>query len=284
MFDFKTGIYFGLPPQEGCKRPTQHLASKPPGFFTLNTLFPQKVNNFRPKMNGRIFLLGLFSFVCFVSSISAATQGPYNRYNGIQQKSGKYVPDKRSPEFPEGDCPDNFLINWLRQLVETDMSEELRHTFQNGTIPRQLKDIDQLADFVNAPATNESDGAGIPSIPLQPGLPMSPHVEASMLFSHLPYTLDPKCTNDKSKWYFRTIDGSCNWMEMNKISYGQIGTMKARDYNQHSFRDGISVPRDGPNPRAVSNAFFKRKQKLYYEHTPLLLGLIEVSKIDIFVS
>lgn len=39
--------------------------------------------------------------------------------------------------------------------------------------------------------------------------------------------------------------------------------------------------REGPNPRAVSNAFFKRKQTLYYEHTPLLLGLIEFIMHDI---
>lgn len=41
------------------------------------------------------------------------------------------------------------------------------------------------------------------------------------------------------------------------------------------FADGFNQPRDGPNARAVSNAFFKRKKTIYYEHTSLLLGLIE---------
>ena len=57
---------------------------------------------------------------------------------------------------------------------------------------------------------------------------------------------------------------------------GSRKTRRARDYNQHYYADGISKPREGPNARAVSNAFFKRKKALYYEHTPLLLGLIEV--------
>ena len=62
---------------------------------------------------------------------------------------------------------------------------------------------------------------------------------------------------------------------------GAYGTPKSRDYQQYYYADDISTPRNGPNPRAVSNAFFKRKQTLYYEHTPLLLGLIEFIMHDI---
>ena len=57
--------------------------------------------------------------------------------------------------------------------------------------------------------------------------------------------------------------------------------MKSRDYGQHYYADGISAPREGPNARAVSNAFFKRKRALYFEHTPLLLGLIEFLMHDV---
>jgi peroxidase len=65
---------------------------------------------------------------------------------------------------------------------------------------------------------------------------------------------------------------------------GQYGTAKSRDYNQYSYADGISKPREGPNPRAVSNAFFKRKKELFYEHTPLMLGLVEFIMHDITYS
>ena len=58
---------------------------------------------------------------------------------------------------------------------------------------------------------------------------------------------------------------------------GEYGSGKSRDYEQHYYADDISAPRDGPNPRAVSNAFFKRKKTIYYEHTPLLLGLVDSS-------
>jgi len=56
---------------------------------------------------------------------------------------------------------------------------------------------------------------------------------------------------------------------------------KSRDYGQHYYADNISTPREGPNPRAVSNAFFQRNSTLYYEHTPLLLGLVEFIMHDI---
>jgi len=76
-------------------------------------------------------------------------------------------------------------------------------------------------------------------------------------------------------------DGSCNWLKAGEVREGEYGMPKSRDYGQHYYADGISAPREGPNPRAISNAFFKRKQTLYYEHTPLLLGLIEFIMHDI---
>ena len=65
------------------------------------------------------------------------------------------------------------------------------------------------------------------------------------------------------------------------MSEGMYGAAKSRDYGQHHYADGISEPRTGPNPRAVSNAFFRRKEELYYEHTPLLLGLVEFIMHDV---
>ena len=65
------------------------------------------------------------------------------------------------------------------------------------------------------------------------------------------------------------------------MNVGEYGTATSRDYDQRSYADGIAIPREGPNPRAISNAFFKRDQTLYYEHTPLLLGLVEFIMHDI---
>lgn len=228
-------------------------------------------------LHARTYLLNSFSLICFFSSLFTARQWPYNRYKGIQQRSGNYIPDASSPEIGDGASPDYFFVRWLRQVVETDTSGELKKTFQNGTIPDHLNDIDRLAIIIDVPPSG-SNNTRVPPDSFHQEPLLAPHVEASKLFSHLPYPLDPKCINDKSKWYFRTIDGSCNWIELNKIDYGQAGTIKSRDYDQHAYQDGISQPRDGPNPRAVSNAFFKRKEEVYYEHTPLLLGLIEVSE------
>ena len=70
-------------------------------------------------------------------------------------------------------------------------------------------------------------------------------------------------------------------MKVGEVSEGEYGTQKSRDYGQHYYADGISTPREGPNPRAVGNAFFKRKKTIYYEHTPFLLGLVEFIMHDI---
>jgi len=73
-------------------------------------------------------------------------------------------------------------------------------------------------------------------------------------------------------------------LKAGKVSEGEYGTAKSRDYGQYYYADGISALREGPNLRAVSNAFFKRKKALYYEHTPLLLGLVEFIMHDEFWS
>ena len=83
-----------------------------------------------------------------------------------------------------------------------------------------------------------------------------------------------------TRWY-RKYDGSCNWLEKDHTDEGKYGTAKSRDYDQHYYADNISSPREGPNPRAVSNAFFKRKESIFYEHTPFLLGLVEFIMHDI---
>jgi peroxidase len=56
---------------------------------------------------------------------------------------------------------------------------------------------------------------------------------------------------------------------------GATGQPRSRDFKQVTYADGISAPREGPNAREVSNAFFQRKERLHYEHTPLMLGLVE---------
>ncbi|KAK4221571.1 heme peroxidase [Podospora fimiseda] len=87
--------------------------------------------------------------------------------------------------------------------------------------------------------------------------------EAEELLSNLNYPLDPRCTINRSSWWYRTADGSCNWLKQDEYEEGK-----------HTYADGISKPRDGPNPRA----------RLYYNHTSLLLGMIEFIMHDVTYS
>ena len=201
---------------------------------------------------------------------------PYNRVLGQQKKSGKYIPDKTSPEF-SGNA-ENLFVNWLRSVVENSPNDtHLSQTFSDGTISSKAKSIHDLLDEFDLPAPETGNQTGSPI--LAPSIPL-PERDTADLFSNLGFPLDEECLANKKSWWYRTYNGSCNWLKRGESDIGGVGEAKARDYNQHYYADGISKPREGPNARAVSNAFFKRKQALYYEHTPLLLGLIEVSLRD----
>lgn len=83
---------------------------------------------------------------------------------------------------------------------------------------------------------------------------------------------------------YRSADGSCNWLKRGEAHIGATGQPRSRDFKQTTYADGVSAPREGPNPRELSNAFFKRKERLYYEHTPLMLGLVEFLMHDVTYS
>ena len=104
------------------------------------------------------------------------------------------------------------------------------------------------------------------------------------LFETTGLELDDSCFVTKDTFYIRSYDGSCNWMKVNQTTIGKKGTRMFRDYNQLSYADGISEPRAGPNARNVSNAFFKRRQRLTFDHTPVLIGFVEFFIHDIIYS
>jgi peroxidase len=223
------------------------------------------------------------SFIALSSALlsrSLCATWPYDRYYAQRAKAGHYLADTSRPEMT--DDPRNDFVHWLHHVTNTQDSGAVRSLFVHQTIPKNVTDLDELYNYLDLPAPGPD--AGNHSFLLPPMIPHLPSDEAGQLFRHLNYSLDPRCTVDRSRWWYRTYDGSCNWLKQDEISEGQIGTAKVRDYNQHYYADGISTPREGPNPRAVSNAFFRRNATIYYEHTPLLLGLIEFIMHDITYS
>ena len=213
-------------------------------------------------------------------SLSLGAQWPYNRYNAQRGKLGRFLPS-RGYSTARNERK-NYFVEWLQDIIQTPASKAVRKIFTNDTIPGYVNDLEELFKYVKSPpSTILVERAESASSPIGTRMPLG---EAEELLSNLGFPLDPRCTADKSQWWYRTYDGSCNWLKQNEIDEGRVGTAKARDYNQHSFADGISMPREGPNPRAVSNAFFKRKKSIYYEHTPLLLGMVEFIMHDVTYS
>jgi peroxidase len=227
-------------------------------------------------------LSSLFLLPTVLPLLVQCNKWPYDRYHAQRNKAGHFVADTARPEFE--DDPQNTFIHWLHHVSNTQDSAEVRKMFANDTIPKHVTQFDELFEYLTPPAPDQQMPDGNRSVLLPPMIPHLPSREAADLLSYLKYDLDHRCTVDRSRWWYRTYDGSCNWLKQDEISEGQIGTAKVRDYNQHTYSDGISKPRDGPNPRAVSNAFFRRNSTIYYEHTPLLLGLIEFIMHDITYS
>ncbi|QGI69678.1 hypothetical protein CEK26_002010 [Fusarium fujikuroi] len=167
----------------------------------------------------------------------------------------------------------------LGKLVDKDDNHELHNVFENGTI---LGNVSRIEDLSTEIATPQRPVIG-PQIPDE-GPNNDPKIEANLVFRNLNYELEPECLGNKWTWWFRTYEGHCNWLKKGESGEGSVGSARPRDYQQYTYSDGISKPREGPNPRTVSNAFFKRKKKIYYDHTPLLLGLIEFIMHDVTYS
>ncbi|KAK1765407.1 heme peroxidase [Phialemonium atrogriseum] len=168
------------------------------------------------------------------------------------------------------------VAEWFSNLVGKSHTGQLCDALREGEVPGNVNSVQEPFKRVRVPGSAAPVARGpIPDVQGQSTTSNAPDSEANDLFSYLGFPLDPRCMSDRNKWWYRTYDGSCNWIKANEINEGQTGTGKSRDHNQHAYADGISKPRDGPNPRAVSNAFFKRHKTLYYEHTPFLLGLVE---------
>lgn len=202
--------------------------------------------------------------------LAGAELWPYSRYEG-SHNAGFVTNPSRHPSQESFQEPTDYFVQWLGSLIERDDNPELKDAFEIGTISGNVSKIEDLSSQI---ATPQRPVIG-PQVPDQ-GPNNDPKIEARLLFRSLNYELEPECLRNQSTWWFRTYEGHCNWLKKGEAGEGSVGSARPRDYQQYTYADSISKPREGPNPRAVSNAFFKRKKKIYYDHTPLLLGLIEV--------
>jgi len=144
---------------------------------------------------------------------------------------------------------------YTRASIAHDKSGELANVFVNSTIPSNVQSYVTLQRYVahNNLAHNSTH---LPRA-IPPPENMSVAEEAIALFSHLDYLLDSTCITDKSQFWYRQHDGRCNWLKAGQSHIGSTGYPRSRDWGQTMYADGISEPREGPNPREVSNAFFK---------------------------
>lgn len=208
-------------------------------------------------------------------SAADAHQWPYHR---VHSSEPFFKINKSDPSVAAHD----HFMPWLRGVIHKDQSGRLPSIFKNGTIPDEKLTFDDLVDYIQLPGSAPEPRTGPLGDTRPPNLTSSE--EAAHVFKHLNYSIDSSCTENKSWWWYRTYDGSCNWLKQDQWNEGAIGTKRERDYKQYTYADGISKPREGPNARAISNAFFRRKKAIYYEHTPFLLGLIEFIIHDVTYS
>ncbi|KAF5710387.1 hypothetical protein FGLOB1_5501 [Fusarium globosum] len=217
-------------------------------------------------------------FLARVASFASAELWPYSRYEG-SHNAGFVTNPSRHPSQESVQEPTDYFVRWLGSLVEKDDNPDLQDAFENGIISGNGSKIEDLSNQI---ATPQRPVIG-PQVPDR-GPDSELKTEASLLFRSLNYELEPECLRNQSTWWFRTYEGHCNWLKKGEAGQGSVGSARPRDYQQYTYADGISKPREGPNPRAVSDAFFQRKNNIYYDHTPLLLGLVEFIMHDVTYS
>jgi hypothetical protein len=210
------------------------------------------------------------------SNVLARQSQPDKNINERQEvRSHQPLANTPGHQGPSQETVHQF-VKEFNNIVEHHTTGRICDDIRDGEVPGGINYAQELFGKMKAyddrPFGNKKSFSAVQG---EGTTPFGPQLDGSDLFSYLDFSLDHHCMADRKRWWYRTYDGSCNWIKADEISEGQTGTRKSRDYNQHFYGDGISKPREGPNPRAVSNAFFKRNKTLYYEHTPLLLGLVE---------
>jgi hypothetical protein len=147
----------------------------------------------------------------------------------------------------------------IRGAIAHDTTGELAKVFVDGTIPPNVQSFHELERYVLHYNMTDTR-APLPSV-IWDAIPSTENIsvaeEAAALFSHVKYTLEPSCLTDRTQFWYRRSDGHCNWLKTGQSHIGSTGYPRSRDWDQTTYADGISKPREGPNPREVSNAFFK---------------------------
>ena len=210
----------------------------------------------------------LYAALCFLSLCLGVLGDPWPYTRRFTNAS--LPADEHDDEMP------NMFIDWLRYLVfdskmsllcslstrgsiAHDTSGELANVFVNGTIPQYVTTFQELEHHVLHYNLTDNTTRLPPvvwdSIPSTDNISVAQ--EAAALFSHLNFMLDPTCVTDKTQFWYRQTDGRCNWLKAGQSTIGSTGYPRSRDWGQTTYADGISQPREGPNPREVSNAFFK---------------------------
>ncbi|CAK7243975.1 MAG: hypothetical protein STHCBS139747_005509 [Sporothrix thermara] len=215
--------------------------------------------------------------LALASSSAPAARALCTRFHATLNDRGEYVADTNKPVQAAAD-EHNHFSQWFHNIVKHDRvsGADLKDLFLGGDVPQRAS-FATMQDSLNLTGrTPAAAQTGKTSGPPPRGVPHHWDAqEAKQLFGFLGFPLDETCIADKANWWYRTYDGSCNWLKAGEAGQGRYGQAKSRDFDQHYYADGVAAPREGPNARAVSNAFFRRNTTLYYEHTPLLLGLIE---------
>lgn len=151
------------------------------------------VTTFEQRLSRMKYTYQLFLFLS-IASMVGAKQRPYDRYLGESSRKSKWTVRKKAIE-PAEQPLDGFL-HWLHHVIANDPDDgALSQAFTNGSIPPHAA-LDELIDRLNVPPVEPSQG---PALPLHLP-PRWPDQQAEAVFSHLPYTIDPQCTSNPSKW------------------------------------------------------------------------------------
>ena len=137
----------------------------------------------------------------FRAVLSSAETWPYDRYHGCVLDSGAVKVNNSHPEYKHE--PPNHFLDWFHSIVKNDTTGRLESIFTNGTVPLEINHFDDLIDYFNIPDAAQFDNHTTSGLQI----PNAPWAEATRVFNHLGFDLDPRCTSDRGKWWYRNYDG-----------------------------------------------------------------------------
>jgi len=143
-------------------------------------------------------LTALLAVGALCSQRALAGSWPYTR----TLPNGKTPADERNDKIPD------LFVEWLRAAIDkSDDDGGVGGSFKHGHVPKHVRDLNDLGRHSLDHYANRSDLPKTVWDAIPADAELTPAQEASALFEHLGFELDPDCVK-KKETYWCVVSGA----------------------------------------------------------------------------